>query len=219
MATAYRRFLSCRSPRASACWAPSRWDCSCLPLPPSVSVAATGATIALLIAGMGLTRTVVFCALHLGGLTGVVKRTGRRHRHNCLSALVAGAAFGAYVIGILSRRGRLQTDLRVDDLEHPRHRQDCRGVLGGERAAEDLRTGSPRSCTTGRCRSRSSCTSCSCHPAGVVGAVVRLARGRRYSRTVDKLEIIDFAGPRGAGCRRPVARSIPVPGRQLLSAR
>ncbi|CAM5714212.1 ATP-binding cassette domain-containing protein [Mycolicibacterium aubagnense] len=108
-----------------------------------VLVAATvaGATIAFLIAGMGGLMTVVFCA-YIGGLTGVVKRTGRGIVTVLSASVVAGAAFGAYVIGILLLVGRLR-ELIFASMTSNIHgiANIVAAVPGGERAAEDLRTG------------------------------------------------------------------------------
>jgi energy-coupling factor transport system ATP-binding protein len=75
-----------------------------------VLLAATvaGALIAFLIAGMGGMMTVLDCA-YIGGLTGVVKRRGRGTPTVVVSALVAGAAFGAAAVAALTVLSRLRT--------------------------------------------------------------------------------------------------------------
>ncbi|EHI13752.1 ABC transporter ATP-binding protein [Mycolicibacterium thermoresistibile] len=74
-----------------------------------VLIAATvaGATIAFLIAGMGGFMTVVNCA-YIGGLTGTVKRRGRGTGTVLVAALIAGAAFGAAIVGALTVLSRLR---------------------------------------------------------------------------------------------------------------
>lgn len=108
-----------------------------------VLVAATvaGGTIAFLIAGMGGLMTVVFCA-YIGGLTGIVKRTGRGIVTVLCASVVAGAAFGAYVIGILLLVRRLR-ELIFASMTSNIHgiANVIAAVPGGEQAAEDLRTG------------------------------------------------------------------------------
>lgn len=106
-----------------------------------VAAAVAGSTIAFLIAGMGGLMTVVFCA-YIGGLTGIVKRTGRGIVTVLWASVVAGAVFGAYIIGILLLVGRLR-ELIFASMTSNIHgiANIVAAVPGGERAAEDLRTG------------------------------------------------------------------------------
>ncbi|MGV0848642.1 ATP-binding cassette domain-containing protein [Mycolicibacterium phlei] len=66
-----------------------------------------GGIIAFLIAGMGGFMTVVNCA-YIGGLTGIVKRRGRGTPTVFVAALVAGAAFGVFVVAALAVLSRLR---------------------------------------------------------------------------------------------------------------
>jgi energy-coupling factor transport system ATP-binding protein len=74
-----------------------------------VLIAATvaGGIIAFLIAGMGGFMTVVNCA-YIGGLTGIVKRRGRGTPTVFLTAIVAGAVFGAATVLALAILARLR---------------------------------------------------------------------------------------------------------------
>jgi energy-coupling factor transport system ATP-binding protein len=72
-----------------------------------ITATVAGAVIAFLIAGMGGFMTVVNCA-YIGGLTGIVKRRGRGTPTVVLSALVAGAVFGAAVVVALTVLARLR---------------------------------------------------------------------------------------------------------------
>ncbi len=74
-----------------------------------VLLAATvaGATIAFLIAGLGGFMTVVNCA-YIGGLTGIVKRRGRGTPTVLAAAVVAGAVFGAVLVGAMTVLSRLR---------------------------------------------------------------------------------------------------------------
>ncbi|HEX2285109.1 MAG TPA: DUF2232 domain-containing protein [Mycobacterium sp.] len=74
-----------------------------------VLIAATvaGGVIAFLIAGMGGLMTVIDCA-YIGGLTGIVKRRGRGTPTVFLTAVVAGAVFGAATVLALAILVRLR---------------------------------------------------------------------------------------------------------------
>jgi energy-coupling factor transport system ATP-binding protein len=74
-----------------------------------VLIAATvaGGIIAFLIAGMGGFMTVVNCA-YIGGLTGIVKRRGRGTPTVFVTALFAGAVFGAASVLALALLARLR---------------------------------------------------------------------------------------------------------------
>lgn len=74
-----------------------------------VLIAATvaGGTIAFLIAGMGGMMTVIDCA-YIGGLTGIVKRRGRGTPTVFVTAIIAGAAFGAAIVVALTILSRLR---------------------------------------------------------------------------------------------------------------
>lgn len=74
-----------------------------------VLIAATVAAgiIAFLIAGLGGLMTVANCA-YIGGLTGIVRRRGRGTPTVVVASLLAGAAFGVFLIAALSVLGRLR---------------------------------------------------------------------------------------------------------------
>jgi energy-coupling factor transporter ATP-binding protein EcfA2 len=74
-----------------------------------VLIAATVAAgiIAFLIAGLGGLMTVVNCA-YIGGLTGIVRRRGRGTPTVIVTSLLAGAAFGVFLIAALSVLSRLR---------------------------------------------------------------------------------------------------------------
>ncbi|MUM32190.1 DUF2232 domain-containing protein, partial [Mycolicibacterium sp. CBMA 361] len=108
-----------------------------------VLVAATvaGGTIAFLIAGLGGLMTVVFCA-YIGGLTGIVKRRGRGIATVLWASVGAGIVFGAYIIGVLLLVGRLRQLIFASMTANINGIANAIAVVpGGERAADDLRTG------------------------------------------------------------------------------
>lgn len=72
-----------------------------------IAAAIAGATIAFLIAGMGGMMTVLNCA-YIGGLTGAVKRRGRGLPTALLVSVLAGAVFGAFIVGALAVASRLR---------------------------------------------------------------------------------------------------------------
>ena len=72
-----------------------------------VAAAVAGSVIAFLVAGVGGFMTVFNCA-YIGGLTGIVKRRGRGTPTVVVASVVAGAVFGAAIIGALLVFSRLR---------------------------------------------------------------------------------------------------------------
>mgnify|MGYP002144307695 FL=1 len=106
-----------------------------------VAAAVAGGTIAFLIAGLGGLMTVVFCA-YIGGLTGIVKRRGRGIATVLWASVGAGILFGAYIIGVLLLVGRLRQLIFASMTANINGLANAIAAApGGERAAEDLRSG------------------------------------------------------------------------------
>jgi energy-coupling factor transport system ATP-binding protein len=108
-----------------------------------VLVAATvaGCTIAFLIAGLGGLMTVVHSA-YIGGLAGIIKRRRRGAPTVVLSAICAGAVFGAFVLVFLAVASRLRHLLyvavssNIDGLANALSRLPGQAVTAGQLRAD-----------------------------------------------------------------------------------
>ncbi len=72
-----------------------------------ISAAFAGGAIAFLVAGLGGFMTVMICA-YIGGLTGIVKRKGRGVLTVLGTSMIAGLAFGLFVVVALLGLSRLR---------------------------------------------------------------------------------------------------------------